>query len=153
LTATARTGPEKAEGVDPSTGVPPAVTEETEAFWSAAADGRLVVERCDTCGADSFPPRGMCRSCRGRSMSPLEITSRGRIYTYTVNYQRWIPNLDVPFAIVLVEFPDHPGVRVVGRLRGRTPEEIAIGDEVEIGFEPGPGGYSIPSFLAVSPTR
>jgi uncharacterized OB-fold protein len=86
-------------------------------------------------------------------MSPVDITSRGRIYTYTVNYQRWMPDLDVPFAIVLVEFPDHPGVRVVGRLRGRTPEEIAIGDEVEIGFESGPGGYSIPSFVALPPTR
>ena len=49
-------------------------------------------------------------------MSPVEITSRGRIYSYTVNYQRWLPELDVPFAIVLVEFPDYPGVRVVGRL-------------------------------------
>lgn len=135
--------------MDPSIGIPPAVTEETEAFWAGAAEGRLVVERCDSCGADSFPPRGMCRRCRGRSMSPQEITGRGRIYSYTVNYQRWLPELEVPYIIVLVEFPDHPGVRVAGRLRGCTPESVTIDGEVEVGFEPGPGGFAIPSFVAV----
>jgi len=130
-------------------GIPPAVTEETEAFWSAAEQGRLVVERCEACGTESFPPRGMCPSCRGRSMAAAEITDRGRIYSFTINYQRWLPNLEVPFALVLVEFPEHPGVRVFGRIRGCAPEEVSIGDEVEVGFEPGPGGFAIPSFVAV----
>jgi len=133
--------------VDGAVGIPPAVTEETEAFWSAAAEGRLVVEGCESCGAESFPPRGMCRSCHGRAMRPVEVTGRGRVYSYTVNYQRWLPELEVPYVIVLVEFPDHPGVRVMGRLRG-APEDVAIDMEVEIGFEPGPGGFAIPSFVA-----
>lgn len=135
--------------MDATAGIPPAVTEETEAFWAAAADGRLVVERCLSCGAESFPPRAMCRRCRARSTAPVEITSRGVVYSLTVNHQRWLPQLVVPYAIVVVEFPDHPGVRVVGRLRGCPPDEAAIGMEVDIGFEPGPGGCAIPSFVAV----
>ena len=135
-----------------SAGIPPAVTEETEAFWSAAKDGRLVIERCSSCGADSFPPRGMCRSCRSRFMLPVEVTGPGRVYSFTVNYQRWLPDLEVPYAIVLVEFDDHPGVRVAGRLRGCRPEEAAIGMVVDVGFEEGPGGYAIPSFVAVGGT-
>jgi uncharacterized protein len=134
--------------MDASKGIPPAVTEETEAFWANAAEGRLVVEHCLTCGAESFPPRGMCRRCRGRTMSSVEVTGRGRVYSFTVNYQRWLPELEVPYAIVLVEFPDHPGVRVVGRLRD-DPQRAAIGMEVEVGFEPGPGGFAIPSFVPV----
>ena len=133
--------------MDASVGIPPAVTEETEAFWAAAAEGRLVLERCTNCGADAFPPRGMCRRCRGRSMTTVEVTGPGHIYSFTINYQKWLPDLEVPYAIGLVEFADHPGVRVVGRLRGRDPDGIAIGDEVSVGFEPGPGGYSIPSFV------
>lgn len=135
--------------MDPKVGIPPAVTEETAAFWAAAAEGRLVVDRCTDCAAYSFPPRGICRTCRSRFMVPAEVTGQGRIYSYTVNYQRWLPELEVPYAIVLVEFHDYPGVRVVGRLRGRQPEDIAIDDPVEIGFETGPGGYAIPSFVAV----
>jgi uncharacterized protein len=136
--------------VSATIGIPPAVTEETEAFWNAAKEGRLVVERCTSCGADSFPPRGICRKCRSRSMVPEEITSRGRVYSFTVNYQRWLPDLEVPYAIVLVEFDDHPGVRIAGRLRGCAPEDAAIDMEVEVGFEDGPGGYAIPSFVAVN---
>jgi uncharacterized OB-fold protein len=135
--------------VDATIGIPPAVTEETEAFWTAAADGRLVVEACGDCGAESFPPRGICRSCRSRSTGPAEITGPGVVYSYTVNHQRWMPDLEVPYAMVLVEFPDHPGVRVVGRLRGADPEDVTVGTAVDVGFEPGPGGYAIPSFVAV----
>ncbi len=135
-------------GVDATVGIPPAVTEETEAFWAAAAEGRLVVERCGDCGAESFPPRGICRSCRSRDVAPAEITGPGVVHSFTVNHQRWLPDLAVPYAVVLVEFPDHPGIRVAGRLRGIDPEDVAIGLAVDVGFEPGPGGVSIPSFLA-----
>ena len=58
---------------------------------------------------------------------PVEITSAGHVYSFTVNHQRWLPDLEVPFAIVLVEFAEHPGVRVPGRLRGCHLDEVAIG--------------------------
>ena len=125
------------------------MTEETEGFWSAAKDGRLMVERCSACGAESFPPRGICRSCRQRSTVLAEVAGPGWVYSFTVNHQRWRPGLEVPYAIVLVEFDDHPGVRVPGRLRGCRPEEVVIGMAAGVGFEPGPGGYAIPSFEAL----
>lgn len=135
--------------VDATTGIPPAVTEEAAPFWDAARDGRLLIEGCSACGAESFPPRGICRRCRSRATSPVEVTGRGVVYSFTVNHQRWLPGLEVPYAVVLVEFPAHPGVRVVGRLRGCPPEDAVVGMEVEVGFEPGPGGFAIPSFVAV----
>jgi uncharacterized OB-fold protein len=138
--------------MDATIGIPPAVTAETEPFWSAAAGGRLLVERCRDCGAESFPPRGICRTCRGRDTAGVPISGAGQVYSYTVNHQRWLPDLPVPYALVLVEFPGHPGVRVAGRVRGCPPEEVSIGMPVDIGFEPGPGGYAIPSFLARSGT-
>jgi uncharacterized protein len=134
--------------VDATVGTPPAVTEETEPFWTAAAEGRLLVQGCTACGAESFPPRGICRRCRSRETAFVEVRGPGVVYSLTVNHQRWLPDLPVPYAVVLVEFPDHPGVRVVGRLRGCAPEEASIGMSVEVGFEPGPGGFAIPSFVA-----
>lgn len=139
-------------------GIPPSVTEETEVFWAAAAEGRLLVERCTDCAAESFPPYGVCRTCRSRSTEPVEVTGPGRVYSLTVNHQRWLPGLEVPYALVLVEFDDHPGVRVFGRLRGCPPQDATIGMTVHVGFEPGPGqivlngelrDYAVPSFVAV----
>jgi uncharacterized OB-fold protein len=130
-------------------GIPPAVTEETQPFWDAAREGRLLVERCTACGAESFPPRGICRACHSRATTLIEVTSTGQIYSFTINHQRWLPDLEVPFAIVLVEFIQHPGVRIAGRLQGCPLKDIAIGMHVAVGFEPGPGGFAIPSFLAL----
>jgi uncharacterized OB-fold protein len=129
-------------------GIPPSVTEETEPYWNAAREGRLLVEHCPACGAESFPPRGICRTCRHRPVEWVELTGPGEVYSLTVNHQRWLPGLEVPYAVVLVEFPGHPGVRLAGRLRGIPPEDAAIGITVEIGFEPGPGGFAVPSFVA-----
>jgi uncharacterized OB-fold protein len=141
----------KGVSVQGTVGIPPAVSEESEPFWAAAREGRLLVQRCTACGAQSFPPRGICRSCRSRDTEPVEVIGPGVVYSFTVNYQRWLPDLDVPYAIVLVEFPDHPGVRIPGRLRGCAPEDTAIGMIVQVGFEPGPGGHAVPSFLAAEP--
>lgn len=133
--------------MDTPVGIPPAVSEETHVFWRAAQQGRLLIQHCDACGAESFPPRAMCRACRGRTTSWVEVSGPGHIYSFTINHQRWLPGLEVPFAIVLVEFARHAGVRIAGRLRGCAPEATAIGMQVRVGFEPGPGGFSIPSFI------
>jgi uncharacterized OB-fold protein len=129
-------------------GIPPAVTEESAPFWAAAAEGRLVVERCSACGAECFPPRGMCPACRSRDLAWVDVAGPGTVYSFTVNHQRWLPELDVPYAVVLVEFDDHPGVRVAGRVRGCAPDDVAVGMAVDVGFEDGPGGVAIPSFVA-----
>ena len=136
--------------MDATIGIPPAVTEETAPFWAAAAEGRLVVEHCPACGTDGFPPRGICRRCRSRALEWVEVTGPGRVYSYTVNHQRWLPDLEVPYAVVLVEFDGHPGVRVPGRLRGCEPDAATVGLPVAVGFEPGPGGQAIPSFVAAT---
>lgn len=129
-------------------GIPPAVTEETAPFWAAAREGRLVVDRCRACASLSFPPYGVCRSCRGRDLEQVDVPGPGVVYSYTVNHQRWLPDLEVPFTLVWVDFPDHDGVRVVGRLRGCEPDDVHIGMAVDVGFEPGPDGFSVPSFVA-----
>ena len=129
-------------------GIPPAITEETAPFWAAAAEGRLLVEHCQDCGADQLPPRGICRSCRSRDVGWVEVSGTGTVYSFTVNHQRWLPDLAVPYAVVLVQFAEHPGVRIAGRVRGCDPGDVRIGMIVEVGFEPGPGDVAIPSFVA-----
>ena len=130
-------------------GVAPVVTAESAPFWEAAARGELLVERCSACGHYVFPPRGVCAKCGGRQLTYVPVEGTGRIYSFTVNYNSWMPGMEVPYVLALVEFPEYPGFRVLGRLRGFDPDVVAIGTEVGIGFEPGPNELSIPSFLPV----
>jgi uncharacterized OB-fold protein len=127
-------------------GVMPAMTAESQPFWDAAARGELLIERCADCGHNVFPARGVCARCRSRDMREVVVNSSGRVYSFTVNHNPWFPGMEVPFVLVLVEFPDFPGIRVVGRLRTNDIDAVGIGSAVRVGFEPGPGDLSIPSF-------
>ena len=127
-------------------GVPPVVTAESAPFWQEAAEGRLTVEQCTDCGAHVFPPRGMCARCGSRDLTLWRVEGPGRVHSFTVNYNPWLPGMEVPFGLVLVEFDSCPGFRVLGRLGPGDPNALAIGDAVAIGIQPGPRGLSIPTF-------
>ena len=46
---------------------------------------RLLASRCTTCGATAFPARAFCAACRAvDGLVEVELTSRGRVYTFTV---------------------------------------------------------------------
>lgn len=127
-------------------GVLPAMTAETQPFWDAAGRGELLIERCAECGHNVFPARGICARCRSRDMLEVVVDTPGRVYSFTVNHNPWFPGMEVPYVLVLVEFPDFPGIRVVGRLRTTDIGAVEIGAAVRVGFEPGPGELSVPSF-------
>ena len=39
------------------------------------------------------------------------MSGRGTVYSYTINRQAWVPGLDVPFVIAIVELDEQPGLR------------------------------------------
>jgi uncharacterized protein len=121
-------------------GVAPAVTEETAPFWEAADRGQLVVQRCTACGTPSFPPHGICPACGGRAMTWTEVVPPGVIYSYTVNDNPWNPSAPARYGIALVEFPDYPGLRMIGLMDGFD-DEPAIDGRVGFRLDPGPGGF------------
>jgi hypothetical protein len=113
-------------------GVRPAIEPEMEAFWQAAASGTLVVEQCDACGLHVFPLRGLCRRCRGRSMSLVVVEPPAVLYSYTVNHHSWAPGME-PYPLGIVEVPGLDGIRFVGLLAGFE-EELEIGQPVGFAF-------------------
>lgn len=127
-------------------GVLPAMTAETQPFWDAAGRGELLIERCGECGHNVFPARGICARCRSRDMLEVVVDTPGHVYSFTVNHNPWFPGMEVPYVLVLVEFRDFPGIRVVGRLQTTDIGAVGIGMAVRVGFEPGPGELSVPSF-------
>ena len=81
----------------------PALEPDSEFFWRAAREGRLVMTRCSACGWIVHPARPVCSRCRGRELAPHELSGRGRVVSFTVNHQRWMPGLEEPYAIAVVE--------------------------------------------------
>ena len=102
-------------------------------FWESGKDGRLRIEQCSQCSYLCHPPTGHCPRCGSDQCSPREVSGRGTVYSYTVNYQEWVPG-QVPYAIVIVELDEQQGLRLTSNMFGCEPGAVAIGVRVEVAF-------------------
>ena len=113
----------------------PKLDDENRQFWTGGADGVLRIVRCGDCGGHTHPPRGVCRHCLSENVAYAAVSGDGTVDTYTVNYQRWIPDQEVPYVIARVALADAPGVFLTTNIIGCDPEAVAIGDPVRVCFE------------------
>ncbi len=106
------------------------------AFWTSGEDGTLRFEQCLRCGAYIHPATGRCYACHSTDVAQRPVSGRGVVYSFTVNYQQWIPGSD-PYVIVLVDLdestPDVP-LRLTSNLVGTHMDDVAIGMPVEVFF-------------------
>ena len=112
----------------------PQITDENGAFWTGGRDGELLIIRCTSCGYWIHPPTPRCPQCLSDAVEPQAVSGRGTIYSYTINRQAWVPGLEVPFVIAMVELDEQPGLRLMTNIVGCPTEEVEIGMPVEVAF-------------------
>ena len=125
----------------------PQINDENRAFWTGGADGELRFERCQACGYYLHPPSPRCPKCWSDDIAPEAVSGRGTVYTYTINRQQWMPGLEVPFVLAVVELAEQPGLRLIARVVDC--EAPAIGMAVDVAFE-ARGEAFIPYFRPAS---
>ena len=64
--------------------------------------GELRFWRCDDCGHLLHPPSPRCPICLSKSLSITVVSGKATVFTYTVNWQPWYPNLDPPYVVAIV---------------------------------------------------
>lgn len=114
----------------------PQLTPVNEWFWTSGADGRLRIQGCDDCGKLIHPPTPLCPVCRSRSWSPTAVSGRGTVVAFTVNHQQWLPGFDPPYVIANVALAEDETVHLTTNILGCNPEDVHIGQEVAVRFEP-----------------
>jgi uncharacterized protein len=116
-------------------------------FWERCAKHELVFQRCTNCGTFRNPPVPICYVCRSSDTEWFQVSGEGTVYSYTIVTHPVHPALvdKVPFNIVLVEFPDAPGVRLVSNLVDAGPDEIEVGTPVRLHWED-LSGETLPRF-------
>jgi uncharacterized OB-fold protein len=117
----------------------PPVTLEGQGFWDAAAQGRLVVKHCTSCGKAHHYPRSICPFCGSDQTVWREASGRGTIYSYSV--MRRVP---VPYAIAYVTLDE--GVTMMSNIVDCDLDAIRIGQNVRVVFKPTDGGPPVPMF-------
>ena len=90
----------------------PAPDELTRFYWAAAAEHRLVLQRCRSCSKLQYPPEICCVHCQAEEFEAAEVSGRGVIYSYSVVdrplHAGFVDAL--PYVVVLVELADQPGL-------------------------------------------
>jgi uncharacterized OB-fold protein len=113
----------------------PQPTATTAFHWEATREGRLLVQRCATCGRWAYPPTVGCAGCGGGELVPTAVSGRGVIYSFTVVRQAFDQRFAeaLPYVVALVDLEE--GARLMANVVDADPAGLAVGMPVELTFE------------------
>jgi uncharacterized protein len=126
----------------------PALTQDNRFFFDGAKQGKLLIQRCASCGTLRHPPRPACPVCRSFEWDTQEASGRGTVFSYVVNHYPQVPAFDYPLLVALVELEE--GTRLVANLSGVEPEKVAIGMPVVAEFVEFDDNLTLPVFRPTS---
>jgi uncharacterized protein len=113
----------------------PLLTEDNTAFWRGGRQGKLLINRCSDCAFWVHPPAPLCRRCHSTRVEPVPVSGAGTIFSFTENYQPWLPGLEVPYVLAIVELDEQPGLRLTTRLVDCNAGAVKIGQRAQVTFE------------------
>jgi uncharacterized OB-fold protein len=115
---------------------------ETEAFWNAAAQGKLMIGKCAACGKTHYYPRAICPFCFSDRTELQPASGSATIYTYSV--MRRAP---IPYTIAYVKLAEGP--TMMTNIVDCDLDKIRIDQPVRLVFKPSEGGPPVPMFTPV----
>ena len=122
----------------------PIVTDDSAVFWDAAAEARLVAQRCAACGVLRHPPRPMCAHCNSLEIDVVELAGTGTLYSYAILHHPQNPAFTYPVLAALIDLDE--GVRMVTNLTDVDKDDIRIGMRVSVHYVPTASGPTVPVF-------
>ena len=103
-------------------------------FYEYCKERRLLVPRCDDCGAYMFPPKPVCVTCMGSRLTWTELSGRATVETFSIE-MRPSPGLDLeaPYVVAIVRTEEGPTMLTNVEA---DPATVAIEMAVEVDFRP-----------------
>ena len=98
-------------------------------WWEAIDQGRLLIQRCKSCGKLRHPPRPMCGHCQSLDWDSIESSLEGEVYSYTeISYPKF-PGYPYPLVCGLIQLAE--GTRLVANVVGCDPAAVHVGLKVK----------------------
>jgi hypothetical protein len=116
----------------------------TQPWWDATRSGRLLVQRCATCGSHQHYPRSICTTCGSTNLTHVETAGRGTVYSYTIVRRAPHPFFEPPYVVALVRLDEGPVLltNIVGCAR----EDVRCDMPVVVRWDDLPDGRRLPVF-------
>ena len=129
----------------------PLVAPVNEGMWRAAAVGKLAVQRCQDCAAHRYPPGDGCYRCSSCRWEWATLPGTGVVYSYI-----WVPGRAgaeaACYNVVIVTLDGTEGdpVRMLSNVvNAWDPDDLRVGQRVEVVGVPFADGYALPCFRTV----
>lgn len=121
---------------------------DTQPFWEACRRRALRFQRCQSCHRFRHPPIPGCPHCGSGDVAWVPVSGHGRIFSYTVIHHPTLPALapHVPYNVIVVEFADAPGVRLISNLIDVATDAIRVGMAVTLVWDPVAPDLFLPRF-------
>ncbi|MEK9724037.1 MAG: Zn-ribbon domain-containing OB-fold protein [Rhodospirillaceae bacterium] len=123
----------------------PVASADSQFYWQAAAEGRLVLQQCAHCGHLDFMPRHVCPQCWSENRTWVDAAGTGTVHSFSVVHRAPLPafRADVPYVVALIELAEGP--RMLTNIVGDNALSVEIGSAVTLCFEDR-GAAKVPQF-------
>ena len=128
----------------------PEIQPYSQAFWDGTKERKLLVQHCNSCGANIFYPRRDCPECWSQDLGWIEASGRATVYSFSVTYEGVEEKFveDLPIILAWIDLPE--GIRIHTNLLECNPTEVQIGMEVEVLFKSVTDDITLPFFRPVT---
>jgi uncharacterized OB-fold protein len=123
----------------------------TDAYWDAAREGRLLIQRCNACAHSYSYARPFCPKCWSADVTWVEASGSASLYTWSVVHSNDLPAFAdwVPYVAAIVDLDEGPRMATI--LVDCDAESLHAGMPLAVEFfEPEPGGQPLPVFRPVA---
>ena len=119
---------------------------ETQPFWDATRQGKLLIMHCNQCDEPYFYPRPFCPRCWTDDVEWREASGRATLYTWSVVHNNDLPPWPdrVPYVAAVVDLEEGP--RMMTIITDCDPEDLKIGMDVTVAFEEYDEDITVPVF-------
>ena len=109
---------------------------ESEPYWAALQDGKLLLKLCSACGKHHSYPRPFCPHCWSDDVSWVEAGGGATLYTHSMVYRNDLPPFgpQVPYLAAVVDLDEGP--RMMTRIVDHDGVDISIGMRLRLQTQP-----------------
>jgi len=101
-------------------------------FMEDAEGGRLVGNKCKSCGQIFFPKVQPCLNCFNQELEDVNLSRQGKLYSFTTAYMP-ASHFQPPYTVGYVNLPE--GIRVFAPLKEAEGQPFQVGMTMKLVIE------------------